>query len=508
MKIIQQSRYLITVVMLATCLRVFAGYPVKYEASFTRGDGSGTFAPYYESSLRHGRFTQSSTALLEVGAWREMDNSKRFSYGFGIDVAGGYASSTDYERYDLATKSWSWHGERPSAVWIQQLYGEVKYRSLFLELGMKERGSAMLNQALTSGDLIESGNTRPMPQLRAGFVDFKDIPLTNGWVQISGELGYGKMLDYGWLKDHYNYYNYHITDGQWYNYKRLYFRTKPSKPFSMTIGMQAAATFGGETWNYYFGKMTRHDVHSESLKTFLKMIIPLQDGGEDFYTGNHLGSWDIRGRYRLGNGAEISAYTSWLWEDGSGIGKLNGFDGLWGIEYKAPRRGIVNGAVVEYLDFTNQSGPIHYAPGDFDGTNLTDHVSGADDYYNNAMYNSYAYFGMSIGSPAMMAPIYNRDGYPAYVGNAMRGFHVGVDGSLSANVDYRVKGGYRKAWGTPMIMLTKPLHLTAVMLEATWRSPKLEGLSVNAQVEIDRGNMPCNTFGAMVGIRYQGLLNL
>ncbi len=493
--------------MTTVALIASADYPVDYEVSLTGGDGSGTFAPYYISSLRHGRFTQTSNIQLEASASREMDMAKKFSYSFGADFIGGYASANDYKRYSADAGSWYWHSERPSSVWIQQLYGELKYRSFFFEIGMKERGSAILNQNLTSGDLVESGNTRPIPQLRAGFTGFRDIPFTKGCLQISGEVAYGKMIDDGWWRDHYNYYNYHITQGQLYNYKRIYFRTKPSEPFSVTFGMQAAATFGGNTTYYVDGKLKLHEKNVQNLKSFLKMLVPLRDGGEGFYTGNHLGSWDIRGRYLLKDGTEISAYTSWLWEDGSGIGKLNGWDGLWGLEYKAPRPGIVSGALIEYLDFTNQSGPIHYEPGDFDGVTLPGHASGADDYYNNATYNSFAYFGQSIGTPAMMAPVYNLDGYLAYTANAVRGFHIGIEGSLSPTVDYRLKGGYRKAWGTGKTMLVKPIHLTAVMAEASWHPERIKGLTVNAKVELDRGDMPCNAFAAMVSVRYNGLFN-
>lgn len=506
MKLFKRLIFALTAIT-ATLMQSYADTPVDYECALTGGGGSGIFAPYYISSLRHGRFTQSSNLQFEAAVLKHTNDSARFSYGFGAGFIAGYASDTDYDRYDAATATWYSHSMRPAAFRLQQLYGELIYRSIFIEAGMKERGSAILNQNLTSGDLVESGNTRPIPQVRIGFKDFQDIPFTKKWLQISGELAYGMMIDENWLEKQYNYYKYHITRNQLYNYKRIYFRTMPSQPFSLTIGMQAAAVFGGETDYYLKGVLTKQERHSKSVKTFFKMLLPTQDGGDGFYTGNHLGTWDIRGRYRLGNGVELSAYTSWLWEDGSGIGKLNGWDGLWGIEYKAPKPGLLSGALIEYLDFTNQSGPIHYAPGDFPDTDLTDHASGADDYYNNAAYNSYAYYGQSIGTPAMMAPIYNTDGYPAFVANAMRGFHIGIEGMITPTIDYRVKGGYRKAWGTAKIMLPKPMHLTSVMLEASWRPEKISGLSFNAKVEVDRGNMPCNAFGAMLSVRYRGMFN-
>ncbi len=487
---------------------LYAEYPIHYEASVSGGGGSGSFAPYHISSLRHGRISARYNALGEVALWRPLDTSSRFSYGFGADIVAGYSSSTAYERYDASAGSWNTHSVSPSSVWVQQLYGEVKYRGVFLLAGLKEHSSALLNQGLTSGDLIESGNSRPIPEVRIGFHDFQDIPFTRGWLQIQGEIAYGKFTDNGWLKDQYNYYTNHLTLGEWYTYKRCYFRTSPSRPFSVTFGMQAAGEFGGDETIYVRGKVLRTYKYPSDLLTFIKMFIPSKDGGEGFVTGNHLGSWDLKARYRLRNGDRIMAYFSWPWEDGSGIGKLNGWDGLWGVEYKSAAPGWLEGALLEYLDFTNQSGPIHFAPGDHTGTSVTEHVSGADDYYNNNSHRSYANYGMSIGTPALMAPIYNLDGFPAYLANAMRGFHVGVEGHITPALSYRLKAGYRKAWGNGKITLPEPLHLTSAMLEATWQVKGVDGLSVNAQLECDRGNMPCDAFGALVTVKYNGILNL
>lgn len=507
MKIVNREILLMAFSMMLIPLASWGIYPLNYEASFAAGGGSGDFSPYYISSLRHGRVTQRYNAQVEACVWKPVENGNRFDYGFGLDIAGGYASKTDYERYS-PEKGWFKHALAPSPLWIQQLYGEIKYRGLFLTAGMKERESALLNRNLTSGDVIESGNARPIPQVRAGFVDFQDIPFTDGWVQIQGEVGYGKFVDNDWNNNHYNFYNYHIVDGEWYNYKRCYFRSMPSQPFSVTFGMQAAGIFGGEEKIYRNGQLSRTINYPVKFKTFVKMLIPTQDGGEGFYTGEHLGSWDMKARYRLKSGAEFAAYFSWLWTDGSGIGKLNGWDGLWGIEYKAATKGILNGAVIEYMDYTNQSGPIHFAPADHDGVTITGHASGADDYYNNTAHRSYANYGMAIGSPAFMAPIYNLNGYPAFMANAMRGIHVGVEGAITDEIDYRVKAGYRKAWGSGKVLLPVPINSTSVMVEAVWRVRNLKGLSVTGQIEVDRGSMPCNMTGALVSVRYDGVLNL
>ena len=182
-------RYIIAAVMSVLAGSVAAqdadsAYQLHYEASATLGAGDGKFAPYYISAMRHGRFSQKYNAQAEGKVWRPMTLDRRFSYGFGVDLIAGYASVNDYERFNPETQSWYTHSERPSSAWIQQLYGEVKYRGVFLTLGLKEHGSALLTQRLSSGDLVESGNARPIPEARAGFVDFQDIPFTLSLIHI------------------------------------------------------------------------------------------------------------------------------------------------------------------------------------------------------------------------------------------------------------------------------------------------------------------------------------
>lgn len=49
---------LTALLMMLPALLSWGAYPLNYEASFTAGGGSGDFAPYYISSLRHGKLTQ------------------------------------------------------------------------------------------------------------------------------------------------------------------------------------------------------------------------------------------------------------------------------------------------------------------------------------------------------------------------------------------------------------------------------------------------------------------
>ena len=504
-------RRALTVLSLSTAavLSSRADYPVEFDVSLTGNAGSGTFAPYYLMSNNNGRITSPGNALIDAGLYKKHRVTSRFSYTWGIEVIGGYSTGVDYTRYDAGTETWSNNRQHPPRAWIQQLYGRVDYRSLFLSAGLSDSRSALLNDKLSSGDLTEGSNTRGIPQVRVGFNDFQPIPFTNGWVEIQGEISYGKMLDNEWTKSHANLYNSHVNLGALYSYKRCYFRTKSSQPLTLTLGMQVAAIFGGTTTYYRNGEIYMVTVNPKGVKEFFKMLIPTS-GDEGYYLGNTLGSWDILFTYRIpGNRGTVKGYLQKPWETGSGIGFLNGCDGLWGLEYAAPSHGYIDGIVAEYFDFTNQSGPIHFDPSDLGDSRFPDHTDGRDNYYNNDFYNSYVYHGMSLGTPILRSVIYNTDGFMRLTDNRIRGFHIGVSGTLSSRLGYRVLGGYRRSWGTPDIPRTHVADDTSLMVEGVYKHTCRRGnLTVSAAIAMDRGKLLGNTFGALVSVKYNTSFNI
>lgn len=467
-----------------------------------RGEAStGDFAPYYMSSNRYGVDGVSPYAAYVRGrVKRNMTDSTRFDYGFGADIMAGYVSPIDYEKYSSTTGDYYRHGVNSGYWYPQQLYGEMRYRSLFLLAGMKEIDRSLFS-SLGSGDLVLSRNARPVPQARIGFTNFVDVPFTRGWLQVQAELAFGRFIDDGWKRRQFNDYNSFYTADTWMHYKRLYFRIAPQERFTFTVGMQHAAQFGGTRYTYYKGELTSTEHYPEK---WLKILLPLQNEGSNFYDGNHLGSWDLKARYLLPEGNEIELYAQWPWEDGSGLGKLNGFDGVWGLRYSSARRGWIDEAVVEYIDFTNQSGPMHWAPGDFSGTGIPGQATGADDYYNNYAYSAWANYGMTMGNPFIKGPAYNLSGYPRILDNRLRGVHVGLSGSPAPNWDYTLLFSYRTSWGTPFLPAASRRDCTSLLLHGGWKAPAVEGMKVNFAVGFDCGNLLGNSFGVSVGVSWSG----
>lgn len=496
-----------SVVAIATVvcrLVAHADVPFTYHVSVTGQASSKSLAPYMLGSWNDGRYVEGSGIWQEAGIDKALDLSKRFSWSVGLDYIAGGGSKTYYDRWMESDNEWGRHPASLPKIRLQQLFAQVKFRQVYLTVGMKYSHSKIVDDELSIGDLTRSNNAIPVPGIAGGFLDFQNIPFTNGWVQIDGEIMYGKMMDSNFKKAEFNYYNGIEAINLWYNYKRCYFRTNPNKNFHLTVGMQAASFDGGATFTYKNGQLVESEIRGFNLEDVLQMFFP-RPGGESYYAGSHLGSWDLKAVYKFRDESKVSAYFEWPWEDGSGIGKMNGWDGLWGVKYDFARKGIVTKALVEYLDFTNQSGPMHFDPEDSSGAPVAGHAQGADDYYNNDFYGAYSNYGMSIGTPFLVAPIYNRNGVLRFSHTRARGFHIAVAGNPCNWLSYRAMMGYEKAGGSGRLPAYRRLESTSAMIEANMIPVRnMPGLEMNFRLAFDAGKLRGNNWGARLQMTYSG----
>ena len=500
-----------TLIMTALSIGVRAAdiEEVKYSAKAIVNASTGNLAPFMIGSWNADRTTMKNTASAVFTIEKEMDycSCKRFSWGAGAELMSGYNHEVRYERYDDGTWGSEWMS--PAAVTLRTLYAEARYRSLYAQIGMKDHQSKIVDGRLSSGDLVRSNNARAIPGITIGFVDFRDIPFTNGWLQIDGRIMYGKLTDNGFRRKQFSHYYGLLATDLYYTYKYCYFRTKPSERFSVIFGMQTAGMFGGNSKYYEYGKLHHEANIGFRFKDLFKMFFPLQGNGNGYYEGNSLGAWSMRARYRLQNESELAVYWEKFFEDGSGIGCRNGMDGLYGIQFTIPGQQWLGSVVVEYLDFRNQSGPLHWAPGDHKKPTIGTESTGGDNYYNNDSFGPYTNYGMSIGSPMVVAPVYNLDGYPEYLYNRMRGVHFGALGNISPKLAYKLMAGWQKGYANGRIPLPYAKSDFSAMAGIDWQADRLcKGLSVSCKVAIDRGELRGDNFGAMLSVAYTGSFDL
>ena len=488
-----------------------SGTSVNWRVEAYGGGSTGDWAPYLIGSNSGGRHAMKSSAVAEGSVWRDFDLAKRFSWTAGIDLAAGFHASATYDLFNEAEQQWTTQRWHPSNATIYQLWAGLKFRGVMLWGGMKDRNSPVVDDALSSGDLLLSNNARAIPVVEIGFVDFQNIPFTKGWVQINGSIAYGKYTDSKALENRYNRWIEHITLSQLFTYKRIHFRSRPDRPLSVTVGVQAGGEFGGTTYFYDRGKLTGKVKNSQDLRSFWEMFIPTLRHADGFVEGNQLGTWDFKARYRTQSGFEVEGYFQWLWEDGSGMAKRNQSDGLWGLSFKLPGENkVLKKIIAEYIDFRDQSGPMHWAPGDFPGASITTEATGGDNYYNNSSFNAWSNYGLCIGSSFPKAPLYNSDGFPQFQHNRTHGFQIAATGNIVPTVDWTAKLSYAAAWGMGRIPQLETLKNTSMAVNACWKpiNTNLEGFSASVTVAFDAGSLRGNNFGALLNLAYSGNFTL
>lgn len=453
------------------------------EANIIAGDGE--YTPFYLMNNRGGTvsFTP-NTGYLRAAVIQDIDTTRRFSYGFGLDAMTSY--NDDIPGY------------------VQQAYVELRFLALGLMVGSKEEYSLLWDKALSSGGWVWSGNSRPIPQVRAGIPEFVNVPWTHGTVQIKGEIAYGRFVD-----DKYQYrtrgISQNYTRGLLYHRKNLMLRFgKTSKKFYGIVGIDMAAQFGGKTYR----NNTLVCDFPNNIMQYFKVFVPLA-GGEDSpgidqvnVTGNHLGSYLFAVGTRQ-KSWEGRIYHEHPFDDHSGMIFRNKFDGLWGIEYRSKEAyPVVGGVVVEFLETRDQSGPFLWDQ----NQQIPIQVSAGDWYYGHAVYNGWVHRGHTIGNPLVLSPGYNGDGYLGFKSSRVEALHVGIDGYITREFDYRFLASLQRGWGNPYVPYIQVEKGFSGLLEVHYAPKALQGWRFGLSVAADAGTLVGNNWAVQMGVRKSGRL--
>ncbi|MGL5317166.1 MAG: capsule assembly Wzi family protein, partial [Bacteroidales bacterium] len=166
--------------------------------------GTGDTSPFWFTANQHGLGSiQPNSAYLRAGIFKTMRTDRRFDFAYGLDLAGGYHLDAN--------------------VIVQQAYVDLRYRSLFLSMGSKERDGLFRNPLLSTGGTLWSGNARPIPQLRAGFYDWVR-PFRADWFALKGDFSYGWFTDQNFQKEFISKENGVYVKGIVYHHKYIAFK--------------------------------------------------------------------------------------------------------------------------------------------------------------------------------------------------------------------------------------------------------------------------------------------
>jgi hypothetical protein len=171
------------------------------------------------------------------------------------------------------------------------------------------------------------------------------------------------------------------------------------------------------------------------------------------------------------------------------------------VEITFPKNRFISSFVYEYIGTKDQSGPIFH-----DKTpEIPDQVSAVDEYYNHYIYTGWQHWGMGIGNPLIVAPLYN-NGDIRFMSNRIKGHHVGFMGQPMADLGYRVLFSYTKNWGGYKEPFSEVKDNINGLLEVTYKPHQLKNWDFVASLAFDAGDLLGKSAGSMITVRKTGLL--
>lgn len=423
--------------------------------------GTGAHAPFWHTSNRQGLPSiQTNNCYMHHAALGSISNSKGLNFDYGLDLGAGAGLESN--------------------LFVHQLYLDIDYKWLGLSAGMKERWSDK-NPKLSSGALTWSGNSKPIPELRAGIPEYVRVPILGSWFSVKGHVGYGRLTDDKWRKD---YGGGSYTEDILFHSKSLFVRFGDYErfPLQVTLGLEMNNLFGG-VW-YTGGNVRIFPSDAAAYWTALFPFHKIEQQGID--DGDNVGSWHLNFDYSL-NDWHFGAYYEHYYEDHSSMlgieyknntegekgfifygFRRNWMDGLFGIEINAPD-GVrfFKNAVFEFLNTKGLGGPLcHSVSFNTDGMAVVEEIDGRDDMYNHNTYDSYTHHGYAIGNPVLISPVYY--GSDRFRSNRVQMFHLGVDGGITRCIDYRLLATTTQHWGCYGMPLREVERVTSVMIECSY----------------------------------------
>lgn len=483
------KKFLLTIsAILAMTISLNAERPdsIRYNAEVYAGFSTGKHTPFWLVNNMQGLGSpKKNSGYVKAGAFKDIDKSRRFSWGAGVELAGAWRNTSKF--------------------YVHQLYGELKYRSLGAILGAKEMWGELNNPRLSSGNLLFSGNALPIPQLRVGIFDFADVWGTKGWLAVKGYLAYGMFTDSNWQEDWVRK-GLKYTKNVLYHSKGLWLRGGNTDVFPLQgeLGIEMATQFGGTS--YQDGKEVKN---SHGLKAWWKAFWPTSKtfdsliGHETSIDGNMVGAYNIALSWLPKADWSVKAYFEHYFEDQSQMTFEYGWkDALWGVEVQLPKNRFVSEVVYEYLYSKDQSGAVNnnHTP------EIPEQVSGRDGYYNNSLYTGWQHWGMGIGNPLAISPIYNPDNNLYFTSNRIIAHHLGIGGNPTGEIDYRMLLSYTRSWGTYGIPLPEVEDNVNFLAEVSWKPRKLHGWHAKVGIGIDGGDLLGKSFGVMLTIGKAGII--
>ncbi|MFT4031989.1 MAG: capsule assembly Wzi family protein [Siphonobacter sp.] len=403
---------------------------------------------------------------------------------------------------------------------VTEGYLRIKYKKWELYGGRKREFYGLVDTVLTSGGLVWSNNTLPIPQIRLGTYDFIKVPYVGDWLRVKG------FFSHGWFEN-----SRPFDQNVYLHTKGLYLKIgKDNAPFKFHTGFTHMVQWGGYAPSLKDdpGLFSKYGYFNKTWEGFWSVVsgkrmdkylgYPLDDfiSVDVNRVGNHLGTIDVGLEWNSSK-FNIFFYRQSTFDDGSLFYLLNINDGLNGIRWlnkNKPKSNLyIQRVTLEWLSTVDQGGPV------FDINDPKQR--GKDNYYNHSQYrDGWTYFGQTIGT-GFIPPDHEmkssvRANSILLTDNRVEVAHVGLAGRYKNRISWEIKGSYSKNYGTynnkeyygtaNNPFANNPLPQFSGIIRIGTKLSWFGGSEISGAVALDNGKIYDNTLGAYLSIRKVGLI--
>jgi hypothetical protein len=432
---------------------------------------AGKQTPFWLMSNQYGLITPDKfNAWMRLGLKANLFADRNIDYDYGFDIIDR-------------------QGNTSNKLYLHQAYVRLKLYFVNFQAGSMEEKFGNQDSSLSSGGLLWSGNARPMPKVSIMVPKYTAVPFTRGYLEFKGGISHGWFGDNQFVKD------------SWLHHKYFYLQLGGRLPVHIHYGFQHFAQWGGESTDSNIGKLP------QSFSDFMRVFFA-DHGDENAINserlnalGNHLGSRNFGIDIDFSR-VKAGVYWQTIFEDSSGREFKNIKDGLWGIYFHSKDKNrLINGAVYEFINTTDQSGPI-----DSYSDNKEMWPVGNDDYFNNGIYPfGWTYHNMVIGTPLITSPAVlkvTNSGHEYIWNNKVICHHIGLEGK-HRDLHYKLFATYYLNYGTNSYPFESAIPQYSFLLQAQIVDKLPWGMSASLAIGVDHGELYGNNAGFRISLLKQ-----
>lgn len=386
-------------------------------------------------------------------------------------------------------------------ILVPEAYVKVKFKAVEVWGGRRREVVGLVDTALTSGSYSLSGNALPLLKMQISIPDY---------TPRNGLFGFKGFYAHGWFEVD------RFVQNTLLHQKALYVRLgKPNWRLKLYGGFNHQVMWGGTTTQLP-GGLIKNNLLPSTFRDYLDVVSGTSLGNRsnvdtnrisqfdrENRIGNHLGTVDLGFEYNAPT-FSIFAYRQNIYETGSLFHLTNIRDGLNGLRIRNlrplnPRGFQIESVLLEYLYTESQGGAIF-------SDVLQQH--GRNNYFNHSQYrDGWSRYGMTLGTPFITPSSDSRSDLPQYSftnNNRVAVMHLGVSGQVMDFFRFQAKASYSNNLGTYEVPFPEAVHQFSAGLTVSAPLYILGGVTINAAVATDIGQLYPNSAGYYVGIRKEG----